>query len=100
MAGAWRLIDYLSSMSLRDVSGEVPGRAQACFIDSIGVGLFGALQPWSRMLAENTLLESMQGACTVLGHRASLSPAPAALVNGTAIHGFELDDLIAEATAH
>ena len=62
--------------------------------------MFGASQSWALMMADNTLAESATGRCTLLGRGEMLAPAPAALVNGTAMHGFELDDLISEAISH
>ena len=44
--------------------------------------------------------EQSQGAATVLGHAAPLSAPAAALCNGTAIHAFELDDLLSAAVIH
>ena len=95
-----QFIEFISSLSSSNVPVEVIRKAQACLMDCVGVGIFGAGQPWSQMLAANTLAESTRGQCTLLGREEALAPAPAALVNGTAIHGFELDDLIAEAGAH
>ena len=40
------------------------------------------------------------GACTALGHTGSFDAFGAALVNGTAAHGFELDDHLDAAVAH
>jgi 2-methylcitrate dehydratase PrpD len=94
------LAAFACSLSADSVPPQVLEQARACFTDSIACGLFGATQPWGEMMAENTLAESGAGACTVLGRRDTLSPAPAALVNGTAIHGFELDDLIVGAVVH
>jgi 2-methylcitrate dehydratase PrpD len=95
-----RLVEFACSLSRDSVPPRVLGQARACFTDSLACGLFGATQPWGRMMAENTLAESAAGACTLLGRRDTLPPAPAALVNGTAIHGFELDDLIVGAVVH
>jgi 2-methylcitrate dehydratase PrpD len=74
--------------------------ARSCLLDALGCGLFGAAQPWSAILAAQLLAEKSQGSATVLGHRETLSPAAAVLANGTAIHGFELDDLLPAALIH
>lgn len=69
-------------------------------MDGIGCGLFGASQPWSEIMAAQLFAEKSQGASTLLGYAAPLSAAAAALANGTAIHGFELDDLLPAAIIH
>ncbi len=74
--------------------------AQGCLIDALGCGLFGAKQPWGLIMREEALNDQSQGHCTLLGHSQTVSASLAALCNGTAIHGFELDDLLSEAVIH
>ena len=95
-----RLVEFAIALSAANVPNRILKQARACLGDSIACGLFGARQPWGEMMAANTLAESAEGACTLLGQAKTLHPAPAALVNGTAIHGFELDDLIVGAVVH
>ena len=91
---AERFVEFVCSMGREMIPQRVIQQAKACTLDSIACGLFGSRQPWGRIMAGNTVAESAAGPCTVLGHPAALTAAPAALVNGTAIHGYELDDLI------
>ncbi len=74
--------------------------AKGCLIDALGCGLFGAQQPWGLIMREEALHDQSRGDCTVLGHGQTVSASLAALCNGTAIHGFELDDLLSEAVIH
>ena len=95
-----KLIAFVHGLALRDVPPDVVGRAKTCLLDALGCGLFGSGQAWSRILADEMVAEHSAGHSTVIG-RSELLPAPAAaLCNGTAIHGFELDDLIAESITH
>ena len=94
------LVDFAIAMSRANVPDRVLKQARACLSDSLACGLFGARQPWGEMMAANALAESAAGPCTLLGRAETIHPAPAALVNGTAIHGFELDDLIVGAVVH
>src|SRR5678815_4320701 len=87
-----RFIEFVHSLGRQDVPKRVIKQAKACILDSIACGLFGSTQAWGEIMANNTLAESARGPCTVLGHPHLLAAAPAALVNGTAIHGYELDD--------
>jgi 2-methylcitrate dehydratase PrpD len=97
---AERFIKFLRSMGRDEVPQRVIQQAKACILDSIACGLFGSQQPWGEIMVANTLAESASGPCTLLGHAGALGAAPAALVNGTAIHGYELDDLIVGAVVH
>ena len=94
------LVEFATSLSTANVPPRVLKQAQTCFIDSIGCGLFGAKQSWGEMMADNMLAEGSVGKCTLLGRREAMAPAPAALVNGTAIHGFEFDDVIVGGIVH
>ena len=62
-------------------------------LDAIGCGLYAADLEWSRIL-QNTLgrLDTTR-ACSVWGTALKLSAPHAALVNGSQVQGFELDDV-------
>lgn len=97
---ATAFIAHLSTLQASALPEATYAHAQRCLLDAIGCGLFGASQPWSRIMAAQLFAEKSQGAATVFGHAAPLAPAAAALCNGTAIHGFELDDLLPAAIIH
>jgi aconitate decarboxylase len=61
-------------------------------LDTLGCGLFGSTQTWSRIAAE-TASEMAGGSCLIFASSHRAGPAAAAMANGTAIHGFELDDV-------
>ena len=94
------LLAFAHGLSLHDVPADVVDRAKACLLDALGCGLFGSGQTWSRILADEMVAEGSTGQSTVIGRQELLSAPAAALCNGTAIHGFELDDLIAESITH
>ncbi|MFO1162233.1 MAG: MmgE/PrpD family protein [Reyranellaceae bacterium] len=97
---AGQLIGFLHGLALDDLPAEIVSKAKDCLLDALGCGLFGSEQPWSRILCEEMVADSRPGACTVIGRAEPLPATAAALCNGTAIHGFELDDLIAESIVH
>ena len=97
---AERFVEFMRSMGCDEIPQRVIQQAKACVLDSIACGLFGSRQPWGEIMAANTVAESASGLCTLLGRTDTLAAAPAALVNGTAIHGYELDDLIVGAVVH
>jgi 2-methylcitrate dehydratase PrpD len=95
-----KLLAYAHALSLRDIPADVIDRAKTCLLDSMGCGLFGSTQPWSQILAAEMVDEGSSGHSSVIGCQTLLSAPVAALCNGTAIHGFELDDLIAASIIH
>jgi 2-methylcitrate dehydratase PrpD len=97
---AARLIDFAYRLTAADIPRGAFDNAKRCLLDAIGCGLFGANQPWSVIMAAQMYAEKSQGASTVFGHREALAAPAAALCNGTAIHGFELDDLLPAAIIH
>ena len=94
------LIDFVHGLSLERVPADVVAQARACLLDALGCGIFGSAQDWSRLLADEMTAEGTRGRSTVICRPERLAAPAAALCNGTAIHGFELDDLIAESIVH
>ena len=94
------LATWASGLTLVDVPAEVIAYLKTCLLDSIGCGLFGALQPWGRAVSDVAIDLSDGGAASLFARREKVSPADAALANGTAIHGFELDDAHVASSLH
>jgi aconitate decarboxylase len=94
------LATWASGLALADVPAEVIAYLKTCLLDSIGCGLFGALQPWGRAVSDVAIDLSGGGAASLFARREKVSPADAALANGTAIHGFELDDAHVASSLH
>jgi len=94
------LAEFAASLSYDDIPPEVVAHAKLCLLDTLGCGLFGSTLPWVRIVAE-TVEEVDQGRVAVLWGTPNTASAPgAALVNGTAIHAFELDDLHPRSIVH
>ena len=68
-------------------------RIKLLLLDSIGCALFGSALEWSRILADTLARVDTTQGCTVWGTPMKLSAPHAALVNGTLIQSFELDDV-------
>jgi 2-methylcitrate dehydratase PrpD len=97
---AYDLLAFAHGLSLNEVPDDVKSRAAMCLLDALGCGLFGSTQEWSRILGDEMAGDGSIGHSSVIGRPQLLSAPAAALCNGTAIHGFELDDLIAESIIH
>ena len=92
--GATRdLAMFAANLRYEDIPAEVVQHAKLCMLDSLGCGIFGAALPWTRTVADMVRDEGAKGNCTIYGQSDRTSPANAALVNSTACHAYELDDI-------
>ena len=94
------LIEFTHALKLEALPPDIVSRAKGCLLDSLGCALFGSLQPWAKIMADEMLAEGSRGRCTIFGQKQTVAAPAAALCNGTAMHGFELDDLLDEAIVH
>ena len=97
---ARELTDFVHALSIESVPRTVTDAAKWCLLDTLGCTLFGAPERWSQIMAEEMLAEGSKGQSSIVGHRQSIAAPAAALCNGTAAHGFELDDHLDEAIVH
>jgi 2-methylcitrate dehydratase PrpD len=94
------LLDFLHALELEQLPSSVVSAAQNCVLDTLGCALFGSPEAWSRIMATEMLAEGSRGSSTIVGERVTVAAPAAALCNGTAAHGFELDDHLDEAIVH
>ena len=97
---ARELIEFVHALSLDSVPAKTVQHAKWALLDSLGCALFGSRQPWARIMAEEMLAEGSRGHSTIIGQRQAVPAPAAALCNGTAAHGFELDDHLDAAIVH
>lgn len=95
-----QLGDFVSSLQFEDLPCEVVEHAKLCLLDTLGCGLFGSSLEWTQIL-NRTLANVDEGSrSAVWGTAQRLGPLNAALANGAAVHGFELDDLHKKSILH
>src|SRR3954470_18312085 len=87
-----KLGEWVSELELADIPLDVTDHLKVCLLDSLGCGLFGAARPWGVFAGNVAVAMSRGGVSSLFIQTERVSPADAALANGTAIHGFELDD--------
>ncbi|MDQ8729143.1 MmgE/PrpD family protein [Bradyrhizobium sp. LHD-71] len=87
-----QLCNWLEKLALKDVPGDAQARAKALVLDGVACALVGAQLPWSRTAVEAILRIEGTGNKTIIGWNRTASGPVAALLNGTFIQGFELDD--------
>jgi aconitate decarboxylase len=95
-----RFGDWTSRLRFEAIPLEVIEHAKLCLLDGVGCALYGSTQPWGRIAAQVAVDLSGGGPSSLWGHAGTASAADAALVNGTATHGFEIDDIHVRSLMH
>lgn len=95
-----RLAGWIASLGYEDIPRDVVEHAKLCVLDAIGCGLFGASQPCGDISAAAMLDLCPDGPSTIWAGAGRTGAAEAALANGTAAHGFELDDIHVASVFH
>tara|TARA_B100000029_G_scaffold505073_2_gene585109 strand:+ start:48 stop:1466 length:1419 start_codon:yes stop_codon:yes gene_type:complete len=103
-AAAAQLGEFVSSASIPDEAREA---ARAAVQDTVGVILAGAVEPAAKIVQRVLQVEgavatppSKIGRSHILGSGHSCGPSSAALVNGTAAHALDFDDMCWVTLAH
>ena len=91
---------FVSGLRYEAVPDEVRTRIKLLMLDSLGCALYGAHLQWCRILHETLGGLDATRACQVWGTGLKLSAPHAALVNGTQVQGFELDDVHRQGVLH
>src|SRR6201992_2420038 len=95
-----RLASWVADLTLDDIPHSVVERAKHLLLDGVGCALVGAQLPWSRVATSGVLDLEGAGDTVVIGTGRTTSAPAAAVLNGTYIQGFELDDFHPLAPVH
>jgi aconitate decarboxylase len=87
------IAEFVSNLQYDAIPAEVRERIKLLMLDSLGCALYGADLQWSQILQNTLGAIDTTRACSVWGTDRKLSAPHAALVNGTQVQGFELDDV-------
>src|SRR5437660_7961865 len=88
-----RIADFVSQLRYEQIPESVRERIKLLILDSLGCAIYGANLEWCRIL-QNTFGDLDASRTTsIWGTARKLSSPNAALVNGTQVQGFELDDV-------
>ena len=94
------IAEFVSGLTYDRVPAEVRERIKLLILDSLGCAIYGADLEWSRILQGTLRTLDATRTTSVWGTRLKLSSPHAALVNGTQVHGFELDDVHRQGVLH
>lgn len=89
-----RLATFVAETTYRDVPEAAVDTAERAFVDTVGVTLAGAGEPAAR--TARTVFAGPEGEASVLGTDRRAAVDAAALVNATAGHALDYDDVIGE----
>jgi aconitate decarboxylase len=95
-----KLAEFVSQLTYEQIPAEVRERIKLLMLDSLGCAVYGAQLEWCRILRETLQQLDTTRTTSVWGTGAKLSSDHAALVNGTQVQGFELDDVHRKAVLH
>ena len=87
------IAEFVANLKYEAIPAEVRHRIKLLILDALGCGLYGADLEWSRILQRRLGQLDTTQACVVWGTSQKLSAPHAALVNGSQVQGFELDDM-------
>ena len=95
-----RLATWVADLTVDHVPQKVVERAKHHLLDGLGCAMVGAQLPWSRVATDAVLGLEGKGDAVVIGTGQVTSAPAAAVLNGTFIQGFELDDFHPLAPLH
>jgi aconitate decarboxylase len=87
------MAEFVAGLRYERIPTEVIERIKLLMLDSFGCAIYGVNLEWSRILMQTLEQVDTTKSCGVWGTSLRLSAPHAALVNGTLVHGFELDDI-------
>ncbi|OWT79885.1 MULTISPECIES: MmgE/PrpD family protein [unclassified Achromobacter] len=94
------LARFAAALRYDDLPPEVVARIKSSVLDSIGCCLFGATLPWTGHVQAMVQEEGATPVASLFGYGGKTSVSQAVLVNATAGHAFELDDIHKESIVH
>jgi 2-methylcitrate dehydratase PrpD len=101
LANATRdLARFCAELRYGDIPAAVVEHMKLSILDSIGVCLHGVTLPWTQHVQAMVEAERAQPQAAIFGSGKKTSVANAVLVNSTAGHAFELDDIHKESIIH
>src|SRR5262249_29689804 len=95
-----RIADFVSQLRFEQIPEPVRERGKLLVLDSLGCAIYGAKLEWCRILQRTFGELDAWRTTSVWGTAQKLSSTNAALINGTQVQGFELDDVHRDGVLH
>jgi aconitate decarboxylase len=87
------IASFVAGLTYERIPAEVIARIKLLILDALGCAVFGTGLAWSRILMTTLAGLDSSKNCGVWGTDRRLSAPHAALINGTLVQSFELDDV-------
>ncbi|MGE3075316.1 MAG: MmgE/PrpD family protein [Dehalococcoidia bacterium] len=94
------LNEFCRGISYDSLPGDAAAVAKQCLLDWLGVTLAGSSEPLTNMLRDEALSEGGNAQATLLGTGDRVTARQAALVNGSASHALDYDDVHLAMSGH
>jgi 2-methylcitrate dehydratase PrpD len=94
------LAAFASHLQFRDIPEDVVEKARLCLMDTLGCCVYASTLAPMVKLTKMVMAEGGNPLASILGTPHCTSASQAALVNGTAAHAFQLDEVHTGATLH
>ncbi|HSS64616.1 MAG TPA: MmgE/PrpD family protein, partial [Gammaproteobacteria bacterium] len=91
---------FASTLAWTDLPEKLRVHLRLLALDAIGCCLFGANLPWTLKLRHQIVAQGGRPESAIIGTGLRVPAPAAALVNATAGHGFEMDDIHRDAIIH
>jgi 2-methylcitrate dehydratase PrpD len=95
-----QLARFAAALRFEDLPAEIVEKAKLSILDTLGCCIFGTSLPHAKKLADMAATEGAAPNAAVFGQRLRTSASNAALINATAAHAFQLDEIHLESTLH
>jgi 2-methylcitrate dehydratase PrpD len=93
MSIASSLAERIGGTTYEALPAEAVHWAKVAILDTVGCTLAGSTEPCARIVDRVTTGGASDGACLIFGTGRRAGPLDAALINGTAAHALDYDDL-------
>ena len=93
MTIAESLAEKIAAVTYDRLPAEAVHWAKVAITDTIGCTLAGSVEPCTRIIDRVTTAGASDGPCLIFGTGRRVRPLDAALVNGTASHALDYDDV-------
>jgi 2-methylcitrate dehydratase PrpD len=95
-----QLCEAIKKLKFDDLPADVMDEAKLCLLDWLGVTLGGANEPLTKILIEVAGMTGGEKQASVIGHAHKDSMLNAALINGSASHALDFDDVHFQMMGH
>lgn len=95
-----QLCEAVHKLGFSDFPGDVVDEAKLCLLDWLGVTLGGAHEPLTKILVEVAGNMGGEKQASIIGHTHKESMLNAALINGSASHALDFDDVHFQMMGH